>query len=443
MESRTVLAGFSVDFGPIFQQKIPKEVRNMLKRVVFLVFLTAQVASATYKNYHGVAVYGDNIWVVAKDTARSNVYYSPDFGSTWFERPIIRYDLYVPLFDVDFIDAYTGWAVGYEGYIYQTYDGGQNWTLQAYGVSKFITRVKFLNEMVGWAACGDAIYARTSSGGNPPPNGWMSGVAIMAMTELYGVAPIDSLTAFVAAGDAVNRGGQGYLAFTSDGGNNWTVLMQDTVFDYFDVYFADAQKGWLVGGLDTEPYTPKLYKTTNGGMAWNEISLPEGVHTLRAITFVDQNEGWAVGEIGTIIHTTDGGETWEVQNSGISTVLFDVEFRDNMRGVAVGDSNVVLITTDGGNTWRRLDPQAAISEEFAPEHSGHRLTVSTASGYMEIRGLHHGDRVVVYDVLGRKVTEKQSTSSIQRVVLPRTGVYLIKVLSRDGITSYKKAIFFR
>ncbi len=414
----------------------------MARRLAFLIFLTVQMAGATYKNYHGVAVQGSNIWVVAKDTSRSNVYYSPDFGNTWFERPIIRYDLYVPLFDVEFVDAYTGWAVGYEGYIYQTYDAGQTWSLQAYGVSKFITRVKFLNEMVGWAACGDAIFARTSSGGNPPPNGWISGVAVMAQTELYGVAPLDSLTAFVAAGDAVNRGGQGYLSFTSDGGNHWTTLMQDSVYDYFDVYFADEQHGWLVGGLDTDPYTPKLYITTNGGMAWNEVALPQNAHTLRAITFVDRNRGWAVGERGTILHTTDGGQTWEVQNSGVSTVLFDVEFSDSLHGVAVGDSNVVLITTDGGATWRRIDPQAAITEEFSGGQRDFPFELRTIDGFMEIRNLKVGDRVVVYDVLGRRVAEKEARSSTVQLVLPRTGIYLVEVKSGDRMSA-KKTIFVR
>ncbi len=412
----------------------------MFKKILPIVLLTAVSASATYKNYHGVAVYGNNIWVVAKDTSRSNVYYSPDFGTTWEERPIIRYDLYIPLFDVDFVDPYTGWAVGYEGYIYQTYDGGQTWTLQAYGVSKFITRVRFLNEMVGWAACGDAIFARTSSGGNPPPNGWVSGVAITAMTELYGVAPMDSMTAYVAAGDPVAPGGQGYLAFTSNGGNSWTILIQDTVFDYFDVAFTDQQHGILVGGLDTPPYTPKMFATSDGGMTWDEVSLPQGVHTLRAINFVDQNHGWAVGESGTIIYTNDGGNTWNAQNSGVTSVLFDVEFADTLRGVAVGDSNTVLITTDGGNTWRLLDPRIGISEAATPVVAPLHFDVNLKDGMLEVKTNYHAE-VSLFDLTGRKISETEVfASSPVRMQVPHCGIYFVKV-HRDGhIDGVKKVV---
>ncbi len=415
----------------------------MVKRMLMVLLVLGGIANATYKNYHGVAVYGNNIWVVAKDTSRSNVYYSPDFGATWVERPIIRYDLYVPLFDVEFVDPYTGWAVGYEGYIYQTYDGGQTWTLQAYGVSKFITRVKFINEMVGWAACGDAIYARTSSGGNPPPNGWVSGVAIMAMTELYGVAPLDSTTAFVAAGDAVNPGGQGYLAFTSDGGNTWTILIQDSVYDYFDVNFTDEQHGFLVGGLDNPPYTPKLYVSSNGGLTWNEASLPGGTHTLRAITFVNPNYGWAVGEEGTIIRTRDGGNTWELLTSGVSTVLFDVEFADTLNGVAVGDSNTVLITNDGGETWRVLDPQAGIEEDERPvQPAPIDMKIHTYAGAIEVEAPCRGE-ITVFDASGRITGMRQINGDKVRFSVPSSGVYFVRMSVPNARPIVKKVIVAR
>src|SRR5579862_4894378 len=36
---------------------------------------------------------------------------------------------------------------------------------------------------------------------------------------------------------------------------------------------------------------------------------------LRAVQFVDGNEGWAVGDDGVILHTIDGGKNWEPQVS--------------------------------------------------------------------------------------------------------------------------------
>ena len=46
------------------------------------------------------------------------------------------------------------------------------------------------------------------------------------------------------------------------------------------------------------------------GATWEDRSLGKDI-TLNAVTFVDEKEGWIVGEFGTILHTSDGGETWQ------------------------------------------------------------------------------------------------------------------------------------
>ncbi|ANH69653.1 YCF48-related protein [Mitsuaria sp. 7] len=67
--------------------------------------------------------------------------------------------------------------------------------------------------------------------------------------------------------------------------------------------------------------------------------------------FVDANNGWSVGEQGTIQHTTDGGKSWVNQTSGVKTTLTGVAFVDANNGRAVGEYGAVLRTTDGGKTW--------------------------------------------------------------------------------------------
>ena len=42
--------------------------------------------------------------------------------------------------------------------------------------------------------------------------------------------------------------------------------------------------------------------------------LPQG-NNLLDVFFIDENTGWAVGVKGSIIHTTDGGESWKTQLS--------------------------------------------------------------------------------------------------------------------------------
>ena len=74
---------------------------------------------------------------------------------------------------------------------------------------------------------------------------------------------------------------------------------------------------------------------------------------LHGVFFLDKDEGWVVGQLGGIFHTTDGGKSWETQQSGVSTLLSAVNFVDRTHGWAVGEGGVILHTQDGGSTWKR------------------------------------------------------------------------------------------
>src|SRR5262245_25065909 len=65
------------------------------------------------------------------------------------------------------------------------------------------------------------------------------------------------------------------------------------------------------------------------------------------------NVAWACGAGGTILHTTDGGVTWNAQASGTTRTLRGMAFKEDAGGavIAVGDSGTLLMTTDSGTTW--------------------------------------------------------------------------------------------
>jgi photosystem II stability/assembly factor-like uncharacterized protein/putative cell wall-binding protein len=117
------------------------------------------------------------------------------------------------------------------------------------------------------------------------------------------------------------------------------------------VAFVDARNGWAVGDGGT------ILHTSDGGATWN----PQASGTdsdLNAVAFTDTDNGWAVGSL-TILHTGDGGATWSAQalpNSD-SFALNAVAFTDANHGWAVGDEGAFLRTTDGGSTWTQQDPR--------------------------------------------------------------------------------------
>jgi photosystem II stability/assembly factor-like uncharacterized protein len=74
---------------------------------------------------------------------------------------------------------------------------------------------------------------------------------------------------------------------------------------------------------------------------------------LTAVSFADAKHGWAVGQLGAILATQDGGESWQLQRieTQQDRPLFAVHFFDANHGVAVGLWSLVLCTSDGGKTW--------------------------------------------------------------------------------------------
>jgi len=89
---------------------------------------------------------------------------------------------------------------------------------------------------------------------------------------------------------------------------------------------------------------------------WKKLQSPVNV-TLRYLCFIDSLTGWAAGEAGTIIRTTDGGDSWEVQNSTVQTFIMDIFFVDENLGWALTlkdvspFNSVILKTTNGGDDW--------------------------------------------------------------------------------------------
>ncbi|MES0873024.1 WD40/YVTN/BNR-like repeat-containing protein [Sinimarinibacterium thermocellulolyticum] len=95
---------------------------------------------------------------------------------------------------------------------------------------------------------------------------------------------------------------------------------------------------------------------SNDGATWAQVPTPTRA-PLTAVDFADADHGWAVGHDAVILHTADGGRTWELQNfePELEMPLLDVLFLDTQRGFAVGAYGLFYRTTDGGTTWEEVD----------------------------------------------------------------------------------------
>ncbi len=115
--------------------------------------------------------------------------------------------------------------------------------------------------------------------------------------------------------------------------------------DLLSVAFPSEKEGWAAGRWGT------IIHTSDGGTSWEKQASGTD-YTLASASFVDAKTGWIVGDGGTILHTTDGGKTWKKQKSPVAFYLMGVHFATPQKGWAVGERTTILTTTDGGKTWK-------------------------------------------------------------------------------------------
>jgi photosystem II stability/assembly factor-like uncharacterized protein len=103
-----------------------------------------------------------NGWAVGATTGSWQAYilHTTDGGSTW--TPQSGSGLY--LFDVDFVDANTGWASGFRN-ILNTTDGGSTWTTRFPGGNRMYYGIDFADPDSGWTGGSGAALFRSTNGG--------------------------------------------------------------------------------------------------------------------------------------------------------------------------------------------------------------------------------------------------------------------------------------
>ena len=255
------------------------------------------------------------------------------------------------LHSVFFLNQNRGWIVGSKGTLLVTDDGGKSWKSKPAATADILRDVYFADEQNGWLVCERNLYdlkekdeprtylLQTTDGGE----NWKR-------IDIRGIE-VDILLVRVV----FSRGGRGWafgeagsIYATRDSGANWTRLTSPTRHLLLGGSFVDDDRGWLVGAGAT------IIQTADGGDTWHVTKLPQAIQTavrFSASSFIDNRLGWAVGSGGTIYRTVNGGRTWQMQESGVSSDLYDVKFLDAMEGWAVGAEGTIIYTNDGGLHW--------------------------------------------------------------------------------------------
>ncbi len=344
---------------------------------------------------------------------------SSDGGASWSSHDT---GASVDLNGVSCPDADTCYAVGAGGAIAKSSDGGQSWNAQDSGVTQILYAVSCPSASDCFAVGDAAKIVATDDGGanwsqqaaNPGNNqrlwavscpdadtcfaagdtsmilGTVDGGANWTQKpggfpdQYRGVSCADQQHCFVAGESGRKQGtfslDAAAVLGTADGGA--------TNFDRKDTDSDNILHAISCPALDTcfaVGVRGSILRSTDGGASWSKRSpgtesdpsrvicastiqcIPESVSALEGTSCPNASTCFAVGSYQTIMATTDGGSSWDIQKSGTPQDGAVAPPPLTPRGLnavscpnagtcfAVGDLGTILATTDGGANWSDQD----------------------------------------------------------------------------------------
>lgn len=344
--------------------------------------------------------------------------------------------------DIAFTDATNGVAVGANGTVLQTANGGSNWNVQTIANVTSFNAVSFANSNVGYAVGygpgnpKSRVYKTTNGGANwniqnTGADSTLRSVYFLSPDTGYAVGNYD-LIKTTNGGATWNRTGLNYPTFGSEEHIELFCINDSTCFIPFD----------------------GIQRTSNSGATWNPVSLPAVsapyMYYINAIHFTDANTGFAVGAYlntssftytGTILKTSDAGLTWTSINTSannttlVQKALSSVKFVNPQTGYTIGDLGEGLKTTNGGGIVTGIATKSNSYTELSiyPNPAKEQIVIETSETDKQV--------LYLYDIHGKHLlTKNMSGKTIIDVTTFEEGVYTISIKGNSGITNRKLVV---
>lgn len=318
--------------------------------------------------------------------------------------------------DLVFIGQTNGWSArGIDG-VYRTTNGGLTWTkvLANPGPVAHFRSIGFASLTRGWAGnLGPGSYDANVTDTNmlyETFDGGATWSVVPAINDsgMQGFCAMHVLDAQHIYGVGRVRG-PAYFTKSENGGSSWwttNLTAAGVMGGLMDVYFKDAQTGFIVG-MNTNlfaapPYYGSIARTTNGGLSWQvQVTTPVANSYFWKMSWPSANVGYVSlqqnASYNTVVFykTTDGGNTWLSNGIPLATIgspasfaLQGIGFVSETEGWMGGSSSTAVSylqgfirTTDGGLTWN--------SAGYNNTRSINRIRFASPTlGYMSGQQLH-------------------------------------------------------
>lgn len=331
-----------------------------------------------------------------------------------------------------------GWAVGTNGVIYKTENGGNSWVKQESNSTSTITGIQFINELIGWVSTSDGKIIKTDNGGTNwveiSSNTGVNYKNVHFVNETIGWA----ITSTGVILKTINAG----LTWSNPTTNNLGVVIKLKINSITNLIAVSS-----IG---------KVYNSIDGGSNWTETGISNNSYILNDVFISPLNESnlWATSSTGIILKTNNGGNTWDLQSNNTNTLddLFGITFHDNLVGWAVGANGTILKTINGGSSWTKDDSLTSKNLETIYSKDGNILAAGRSAtiirnnsllalnkSKIEISGLNIKDEAIKISWAVEK------TSPISKFELDRSidGIRFenIATLSNNQTEYYDKNVF--
>jgi photosystem II stability/assembly factor-like uncharacterized protein len=240
---------------------------------------------------------------------------------------------------IAFINTDRGIAVGNQGVLLKTFNGGCAWDVLNMGIGKNLTEVLYLTEeKIIISTNLGTVYISENAG-----NSWTSYV-VKSGFNIKRMYFVDE-----SNGWAVGYHGNGIVCKTTDGGYTWSQQNIDNEAYLMDVVFTSIQTGFI------STVCGRIFVTSDGGTTWSPVSVGTENDDWYSVDYINSDTIFACGSNFKIAKTYDGGLTWTDTTLSASGLWFeDINMFEDGTGYCVGIGGIACQTSDFGESWELI-----------------------------------------------------------------------------------------